>query len=98
MPRKGMDFNANQALGFGFGRSTRASRNSSGPLVSRFRRWERSSFEAPGSLISSIVSVASSRAPEARAGLLTGGAGVFAFSPRLDDQAAEAGRPIRFTP
>jgi hypothetical protein len=45
---------------FAFGRSTRTSRNSSGPLVSRRLRWVRSSGGASGSIISSIAFVASS--------------------------------------
>ena len=45
---------------FAFGRSTRSSRNSGGPLVSRRRRCARSSGAAAGSIIFSIACVASS--------------------------------------
>jgi hypothetical protein len=47
---------------FAFGRSTRSSRNSTGPLVSRRRLWARSSGGADGSIILSIAFVASSDA------------------------------------
>ena len=47
---------------FAFGRSTRCSRNSGGPLVRRRRRCARSSDGAAGSIIFSIVLAASSAA------------------------------------
>src|ERR1700733_4820856 len=66
---------------FLFGRSTRTSRNSSGPLVSRRRRCARSSGGAAGSAILSIVFAASSAARNLRSGLLTGLAGAFTVRP-----------------
>jgi hypothetical protein len=47
-------------LPFAFGRSTRTSRNSSGPVVRRRPRWARSSGGAEGSAILSITFAASS--------------------------------------
>src|ERR1019366_9641387 len=61
-----------------FGRSTRTSRNSSGPLVSRRRRWARSSGWAEGSPILSIASAASSAPRSAR---LPAAGAVFTASP-----------------
>src|SRR5258705_8541889 len=52
---------------FALGRSTRSSRNSVGPLVSRRLRSARSSSGAAGSIIFSIAFVASSLARTARA-------------------------------
>src|ERR1700733_15733330 len=67
---------------FGFGRSTRTSRNSSGPLVRRRRRWARSSGGAAGSTILSIAFAASSAARNLRSGgLLTGLAEAFTVRP-----------------
>jgi hypothetical protein len=47
-------------LPFAFGRSTRTSQNSSGPLVRRRPRWARSAGGAEGSAILSIAFAASS--------------------------------------
>src|SRR5258706_7531919 len=52
---------------FAFGRSILSSRNSDGPLMSRRRRWARSSGGAAGSIILSIAFAASSFARLARA-------------------------------
>ncbi len=62
-------------LPFAFGRSTRASRNSVGPLVRRRLRSARSSGGAAGSIIFSIAFVASSWARNFRPDLATGRAG-----------------------
>src|ERR1700738_2062896 len=62
-------------LPFAFGRSTRSSRNSGGPLVRRRLRWARSSAGTAGSSFLSIVCVAIS---EARAACLP----TLGFSPR----------------
>jgi hypothetical protein len=79
-------------LFFAFGRSTRASLNSSGPLVRRRRRWARSSGGADGSIIFSICSAASSAARADRAGLLTGFDGSSAFSPISTKRRMASGR------
>src|SRR4029434_10204856 len=70
---EGLGIFANQPLPLPFGWSSRSSRNSSGPLVSRRRRWARSSGAAVASSILSIASLASSRARNLRPGLPTGG-------------------------
>src|SRR6266446_2016645 len=57
---------------FTFGRSTRSSRNSIGPLMSRRLRWARSSGGAVGSPIFSIALAASSAAREERPAFLAG--------------------------
>jgi|ERR1700689_1124843 hypothetical protein len=54
-PMSYRDDSASQSHFFAFGRSTRTSRNSSGPLVSRRWRWARSSGGAEGSMIFSIA-------------------------------------------
>ena len=68
-------------LPFAFGRSTRASRNSVGPLVRRRLRSARSSGGAAGSIIFSIAFVASSWARNFRPDLATGRAGALTVSP-----------------
>ena len=59
-PRGASDYSAH--FTFALGRSTRSSRNSSGPLVRCRRRWARSSGGAAGSMIFSIAFVARSYA------------------------------------
>jgi hypothetical protein len=54
---------------FAFGGSTLSSQNSEGPLVSRRRRWARSSDDTEEPLIFSIALAASASARKARPGL-----------------------------
>src|SRR5258706_14123906 len=79
---------------FAFGRSTRSSRNSVGPLVRRRRRCARSSGGAEGSIIFSIAFVASSRARNRRPDLLTGLVVVLTSRPSSTRRRMASERPV----
>jgi hypothetical protein len=73
-----------------------SSRNSGGSLVSLRRRWTRSSGDAAGSIIPSIVLAASSAARRCAAGLAGRTGRPRGFEPQLDQAARWWGRTPAF--